>query len=72
MNFFFRLWDNVAECHKAAHATDGGIIQCILFECRVTNTKKLLSECVMLIAFSTAAMSTRTRHNFMLHVNLLS
>jgi hypothetical protein len=67
------LWDNVGEFNEAAQATDGGMIQGILFVCRVTNAKKILSECVSnAYCFSTTTMITRTRYKFMLNVSRIS
>jgi hypothetical protein len=64
-NFFFlkscHLWDNVKKYGTARQATDDNIIWRMRFACWINKAADTYSENVILIAFSTVKMVTRTR-----------
>jgi hypothetical protein len=66
------LWDNVKKYFRTGQDTDDNIIRRILIACWITNATDTHSEYVILIAFFTATMVTRTRPNVTLYVHCLS
>jgi hypothetical protein len=64
---FFRkscpFWDNVEKYGTARQATDGNIIRRMRFAWWITKATDTHSEYVILIAFSTGTVDTRTRLN---------